>query len=88
MTAFENVEISIVAVPTRADVMKRVRKNQPCHGDPASGFCTFATGKDEYLLEDLARSKICPLCPVFEEEHQKLIIDWDEWVLAMEDAYT
>ena len=53
-----------------------------------SYFCTFASGKDDYLLHDVSAAKVCERCPVSADTRQKLMADWEEWILAMQDAFT
>ncbi len=88
MKAFENIEIACVPVPTRREVLDRIRRDEPCQANPLSTHCTFAQGRDAYLIEDVAGSEVCQRCPLFDEKRRKLVADWTEWVLAMQDVYT
>ena len=88
MKSFENLEVAEVGVPTRKDVLERLRRDARCRADPVSYFCTFASGKDDYLLRDVSAAKVCERCPVFADTRQKLMADWEEWILAMQDAFT
>lgn len=88
MKSFENIEIAVVGVPTRRDVLERLRRDEACGADLLSIYCTFVSGKDDYLLRDMPGSGVCESCPRFEETWQKLTADWEEWVLAMQDVFT
>jgi len=88
MKVFENIEIAVFGVPTRRDVLQRLQRDEPCRANPVSLYCTFASGRDDYLLRDMPGSRVCESCPRFEETRQKLTADWEEWVLAMQDVFT
>jgi hypothetical protein len=88
MKSLENIEIAVFGVPTRRDVLERLRRNEPCRADLLSLYCTFASGKDDYLLRDMPGTGVCERCPRFEETRQILTTDWEEWVLAMQDVFT
>ena len=88
MKSLENIEIAVFGVPTRRDVLERLRRNEPCRADLLSLYCTFASGKDDYLLRDMPGTRVCERCPRFEEARQILTTDWEEWVLAMQDVFT
>ena len=65
MKSLEKIEIAVFGVPTRRDVLERLRRNEPCRADLLSLYCTFASGKDDYLLRDMPGSqgvrKLSPL---------------------------
>jgi hypothetical protein len=88
MKSFECIEIAVLGVPSRRDVLERLRKDEPCQADLLSLYCTFASGRDDYLLRDMPGAGVCERCPRFEEVRQKLTADWEEWVLAMLDVFT
>ena len=88
MKSFENIEIAVVGVPTRRDVLERLRRDESCGADLLSFYCTFASGRDDYLLRDMPGSRVCERCPRFEKTWQKLTADWEEWVLALQDVFT
>jgi hypothetical protein len=88
MKSLEKIEIAVFGVPTRRDVLERLRRDAACLADPLSLYCTFAAGRDDYLLRDMPRTWVCERCPRFEEARQKLTADWEEWVLAMQDVFT
>jgi hypothetical protein len=85
--SFEKIEIAFIGMPTRRDVLERLHRDGPCRADPLSDYCTFASGKDDYLLNDMPGSKVCERCPCFEETRQNLTADWEEWVLAVQDVF-
>ena len=85
--SFESIEIAIVGMPTRRDVLERLQRDKPCRADPLSRSCTFAAGKDDYLLSDTPGSKVCERCPRFEETRQNMTADWEEWILAVQDVF-
>ena len=87
MKSFEMIEIAVVGVPSRKDVLRRLRRDAPCRADPLSCHCTFASGKDDYLLRDVPGITVCEGCPLFEETRQTLTADWEEWVLAVQDVF-
>lgn len=88
MKAFENIEIAFVGVPTAKEVLKSIRRDEWCRADPSSPRCNFEPGKDDYWLKDVASSAVCQRCPMFGQKLEKLMADWEEWVLAMQDVYT
>ncbi len=88
MKAFENIEITFVGVPTAKDVLESIRRDESCRADLLSPHCDFEPGRDDYLLRDMAGSVVCQHCPIFDQKLQKMAADWEEWVLAMQDAYT
>ena len=86
--SLEKIEIAFFGVPSRSDVLERLRREEPCRADLLSLSCTFASGKDDYLLRDMPGIRVCERCPRFEEARQILTTDWEEWVLAMQDVFT
>ncbi len=88
MSSFENLKLVVVANPTTKEVLDRICRDEPCQADPSSPHCTWASAKDDYLLGDVAASKICRDCPTFERLRQRLLADWEEWALAMQEVYT
>ena len=88
MKSLESIETAVFGVPTRRDVLERLRRDEPCRADLLSCFCTFASGRNDYLLRDMPGIKVCERCPLFERTWQKLTSDWEEWVLAMQDVLT
>jgi hypothetical protein len=87
MKSFEMIEIAVIGVPTYKDVLERLRRDAPCRADPLSCHCTFASGKDDYLLRDVPGITVCEGCPLFENKRQELTADWEEWVLALQDVF-
>lgn len=88
MKSFETLEIVVVGVPTRRDVLERLRRDELCRTDPLSLYCTFASGRDDYLLRDIPGRRVCEGCPRFEEARQKLTAQREEWVLVLQDVFT
>jgi hypothetical protein len=88
MKSLEKFEIAVFGVPTRRDVLERLRRDEPCRADLLSLYCTFPSGRDDYLLRDMPGITVCERCPRFEEARQRLTADWEEWVLAMQDVFT
>jgi hypothetical protein len=88
MKSFENLEIAYIGKPTDKQVLENIHRDEPCRADPMSSQCTYAPARDDYLLGDRTNMAICTNCPHFEEKRRKLMADWEEWVLAMQDVYT
>jgi hypothetical protein len=88
MRSLEKIEIAVFGVPTRRDVLERLRRDESCRADPLSLYCTFASGRGDYLFRDMPGSKVCERCPRFEAARQNLTASWEEWVLAMQDVFT
>jgi hypothetical protein len=88
MKSLESIEIAVLGVPTHRDVFERLQRNEPCRANLLSLYCTFASGKDDYLLRDMPGTGVCERCPRFEEARQILTTDWEEWVLAMQDVFS
>ena len=63
MKSLENIEIAVFGVPTRRDVLERLRRNEPCRADLLSLYCTFASGKDDYLLRDMPGTRCANAAP-------------------------
>jgi hypothetical protein len=87
MTGFEKIEITFVARPAVVDVIRRIRRDEPCRASPLSGACTYQLGRNAYLLADVPGVKVCIACPLFDGTLQTMMTEWEEWVIAMEDAY-
>ena len=87
MKSFENIEIALVRPPACKEVLARLRRHAACRGDPSSVYCTYVQGRDDYLLRDEPASRVCQRCPAFEEACNNLMADWEEWVLAQQEAF-
>lgn len=69
------------------DVLAKMRRDALCRADPLSGACSFASGRDDYLLRDVPGYQVCEGCPTFEASRQRLTAAWEEWVLAVQDVF-
>ena len=87
MTGFERIEITFMARPASGDVIGRIRRDEPCGASPLSEACTYKRGRDAYLLADVPGLKVCKACPLFDGTLQTMMTEWEEWVIAVEDAY-
>jgi hypothetical protein len=87
MRSFESLALVVVEAPTLGEVLGRLRRDALCRADPSSRFCTLASAKDDYLLRDVPASRLCERCPRFVDTYNTLFGEWEEWVLAQQEAF-
>ena len=87
MKSFEKIAIADVTPPTNDQVLRRLRHEAPCQGNPLSLYCDSTPCHDDYLLNDAPADKACQKCDVFAGIYGQLMVDWEEWVLAQQDIF-
>ncbi len=88
MRAFEDLETAFVAMPTSGDVMERIRREDRCQANPLSRYCTMHRGTIiRHLSGEKPAVEVCKHCPHFADKLQKLMAEWEEWLLLTQELY-